>query len=93
MSWVGDMTADLRNCLIAPVSPSVVVRLSLVVLTQDEGSERMLLSGNAIRRTLVGVTGVGALAGAMLIGAASLAFADPRPPRPPRRLQVARRLI
>ena len=44
----------------------------------------MLLSGNAIRRTLVGVTGVGALAGAMLFGGASLAFAEPPPaPAPP----------
>ena len=44
----------------------------------------MLLSGNAIRRTLVGVSSAGALAGAMLFGGASFAFAEPPPaPAPP----------
>ena len=43
----------------------------------------MLLSGHAIRRTLVGVMGTGALAGAMLFGGAPLAFAQPMPAPPP----------
>jgi heme-binding protein len=43
----------------------------------------MLLSGHAIRRTLVGVMGTGALAGAMLFGGAPLAFAEPMPAPPP----------
>ena len=44
----------------------------------------MLLSSNAIRRTLVGVTSAGALAGAMLFGGSSSAFGEPPPaPAPP----------
>jgi len=43
----------------------------------------MLLSGHAIRRTLVEVMGTGALAGAMLFGGAPLAFAEPMPAPPP----------
>ena len=43
----------------------------------------MLLSSNAIRRTLVEVTSIGAMAGAMLFGGASLAFAQPSPEPPP----------
>ena len=41
----------------------------------------MLLSGQTMRRTLVGVMGTGALAGAMLF--ASSASAEPPPPAPP----------
>ena len=43
----------------------------------------MLLSGIELRRTLVGVTGTGALAGAMLFGGASSASAEPLPPPAP----------
>ena len=43
----------------------------------------MLLSGQNLRRTLVGVTGTGALAGAMLFGGASSASAEPPPPPAP----------
>ena len=43
----------------------------------------MLLSGRSARRALVGSIGSGALAGATLIGAASLAFAQPPPAPPP----------
>ena len=44
----------------------------------------MLLSGRSARRAVVGFIGSGALAGATLIGAASLAFAQPAPtPLPP----------
>ena len=43
----------------------------------------MLLSGHAIRRTLVEVMGTGALAGAMLFAGAPLAFAEPMPAPPP----------
>ena len=43
----------------------------------------MLLSGLDLRRTLVGVMGTGALAGAMLFGGASSASAEPPPPPAP----------
>ena len=43
----------------------------------------MLLSGHALRRDLVRVTGTAALAAAMLFGGASLAFAEPTPAPPP----------
>jgi heme-binding protein len=43
----------------------------------------MLLSGCAVRRALVGVLGTGAVAGAMLLGGTSLAFAQPTPTPPP----------
>ena len=43
----------------------------------------MLRSGRSARRALVGLIGGGALAGATLIGAASLAFAQPPPAPPP----------
>ena len=43
----------------------------------------MLLSGHTMRRTLVGVMGTGALAGAMLFGGAPLASAEPMPAPPP----------
>ena len=43
----------------------------------------MLLSGLNVRRTLVGVMGTGALAGAILVGGASAASAEPPPPAPP----------
>ncbi|MFZ0834285.1 MAG: heme-binding protein [Mycobacterium sp.] len=43
----------------------------------------MLLSGHTMRRALVGVIGTAAMAGAMLFGGASLAFAQPTPEPPP----------
>ena len=43
----------------------------------------MLLSRLDLRRTLVGVMGTGALAGAMLFGGASSASAEPPPPPAP----------
>ena len=43
----------------------------------------MLRSGRSARRALVGLIGGGALAGATLVGAASLAFAQPPPAPPP----------
>jgi heme-binding protein len=43
----------------------------------------MLLSGRTARRAVAGVVGTGAMAGAMLFGGASLAFAQPMPPPPP----------
>jgi hemophore-related protein len=43
----------------------------------------MLLSGHIMRSALVGVIGSGAMAGAMLFGGASLAFAQPTPAPPP----------
>ena len=43
-----------------------------------------MLSKRAMRSTLVGAIGTSAMAGAMLFGGASLAFADPAPaPSPP----------
>jgi heme-binding protein len=44
-----------------------------------------MLSGHTMRSALVGAIGTGATAGAMLFGAAALAFADPSPapPLPP----------
>ena len=43
----------------------------------------MLLSRRTMRRALVGVIGTGAMAGAMLFGGTSLAFAEPTPTPPP----------
>jgi hemophore-related protein len=43
----------------------------------------MLLSGRNTRRSVAGVVGSGAMAGAMLFGGASLAFAQPTPTPPP----------
>jgi heme-binding protein len=44
----------------------------------------MLLSGGTVRCAVAGVIGIGATAGAMLFGGASLAFAQPTPsPGPP----------
>ena len=43
----------------------------------------MLLSRHDLRRTLVGVTSNGALAGAVVFGGASSASAEPPPPAPP----------
>ena len=43
----------------------------------------MLLLGHAMRGTLVGVTSIGALIGAMLIAGYSLASAEPMPAEPP----------
>ena len=43
----------------------------------------MMLSKRAMRSTLVGAIGTSAMAGAMLFGGASLAFADPAPEPPP----------
>lgn len=42
-----------------------------------------MLSKRAMRSTLVGAIGTSAVAGAMLFGGASLAFADPTPQPPP----------
>jgi heme-binding protein len=43
----------------------------------------MLLSGRTTRRAVAGLIGSGAMAGAMLFGGASLAFAQPTPTPPP----------
>ena len=43
----------------------------------------MMLSRRAMRSGLVGAIGTSAMAGAMLLGGASLAFADPAPEPPP----------
>jgi heme-binding protein len=43
----------------------------------------MMLSKRAMRRALMGAIGTSAMAGAMLFGGASLAFADPTPEPPP----------
>ena len=43
----------------------------------------MLQLGRTMRRALVGVIGTGAMAGAMLFGGTSLAFAEPTPTPPP----------
>jgi heme-binding protein len=43
----------------------------------------MLLSGHTMRRALVRAIGTAAMAGAMLFGGASLAFAQPTPEPPP----------
>ena len=43
----------------------------------------MMLSKRAMRSALVGAIGTSAMAGAMLFGGASLAFADPAPAPPP----------
>ena len=43
----------------------------------------MMLSKRAMRSALVGAIGTSAMAGAMLFGGASLAFADPTPEPPP----------
>ena len=43
----------------------------------------MLLSGRTTRRAVAGLIGSGAMAGAMLFGGASLAFAKPTPTPPP----------
>jgi hemophore-related protein len=43
----------------------------------------MLLSGRTVRRAVAGTIGTGAMAGAMLFGGASLAFAQPTPAPPP----------
>jgi hemophore-related protein len=43
----------------------------------------MMLSKRAMRSALVGAIGTSAMAGAMLFGGASLAFADPAPEPPP----------
>jgi hemophore-related protein len=43
----------------------------------------MLLSGRTARRALAGTIGASAMAGAMLFGGASLAFAQPTPTPPP----------
>jgi heme-binding protein len=43
----------------------------------------MLLSGAITRRTVAGLIGSGAMAGAMLFGGAALAFAEPPPAPPP----------
>ena len=42
----------------------------------------MLLSGHTVRSALVGVIGTGAMAGAMLLGGAAVAFAEPTPAPP-----------
>ncbi|MDT5051406.1 MAG: heme-binding protein [Mycobacterium sp.] len=43
----------------------------------------MMLSKRALRTALVGAIGTSATAGAMLLGSASLAFAEPAPEPPP----------
>lgn len=43
----------------------------------------MLLSGRTLRRAVAGTIGTGAMAGAMLFGGVSLAFAQPTPEPPP----------
>jgi hemophore-related protein len=43
----------------------------------------MLLSGRTVRRAIAGTIGTGTMAGAMLFGGASLAFAEPTPEPPP----------
>jgi heme-binding protein len=43
----------------------------------------MLLSGRSTRRAVAGLIGGGAMAGAMLFGGASVAFAEPTPAPPP----------
>jgi len=43
----------------------------------------MMLSKRALHTALVGAIGTSAMAGAMLLGSASLAFADPAPEPPP----------
>jgi len=43
----------------------------------------MLLSGRTVRHAVAGTIGTGALAGAMLFGGASSAFAQPTPAPPP----------
>jgi hemophore-related protein len=43
----------------------------------------MMLSRRAMRSALVGAIGTSAMAGAMLLGGASLAFAEPTPEPPP----------
>ena len=50
--------------------------------TLDEGAN-MLPSVRPVRRAIKGAIGTGALAGAVLFGAAAIASAEPEPPVPP----------
>jgi hemophore-related protein len=50
--------------------------------TLDEGAN-MLHSARPVRRAIKGAIGTGALAGAVLFGAAAIASAEPPPPVPP----------
>jgi hemophore-related protein len=50
--------------------------------TLDEGA-KMLPSVRPVRRAIKGAIGTGALAGAVLFGAAAIASAEPPPPVPP----------
>jgi hemophore-related protein len=43
----------------------------------------MVLAGRTARRAVTGVIGTGVMAGATLLGGASLAFGQPMPPPPP----------
>ena len=42
----------------------------------------MLMSGHTVRSALVGMIGTGVMAGAVLLGSAAMAFAEPLPPAP-----------
>jgi hemophore-related protein len=83
---VNGATAEFAlKLLFGTVSCSTVIssELSIAIRNIEQREQGMLRSGRTVRSAVVAVIGSGAMAGTVLFGCASVAFAEPMPAPPP----------